>query len=99
MSSSEPIRIRQLSANDLTLMEGLLATFGEAFDDVETCNSSRPSNAYLKRSLSRDYFHRDRSVKKWISHQRSDRLPEAHTRTVEAGGSVATAYNTSTSNA
>lgn len=56
MLSSEPISIRQLSAKDLTLMESLLATFGEAFDDVETYCSSRPSNAYLKRLLSHDYF-------------------------------------------
>ncbi len=56
MSSSEPISIRQLSTNDLTLMEHLLATFGEAFDEVDTYSSSRPSNAYLKRLLSSDYF-------------------------------------------
>jgi aminoglycoside 3-N-acetyltransferase I len=56
MSSSKPITIHQLSANDLTLMEGLLATFGEAFDEVDTYSSSRPSDAYLKRLLSSDYF-------------------------------------------
>ena len=56
MSSSEPISIRQLSANDLPLMEGLLTTFGEAFDAVDTYSSSRPSNVYLKRLLSSDYF-------------------------------------------
>jgi aminoglycoside 3-N-acetyltransferase I len=56
MSSSEPISIRQLSANDLKLMEGLLTTFGEAFDEVDTYSSSRPSNAYLQRLLSSDYF-------------------------------------------
>lgn len=56
MLSSEPISIRQLSANDLTLMEGLLTTFGEAFDEVETYGSSRPSDAYLKRLLSSEYF-------------------------------------------
>jgi aminoglycoside 3-N-acetyltransferase I len=56
MSFSEPISIRQLSANDLTLMDGLLATFGEAFDEVDTYSSSRPSKAYLKRLLNSDYF-------------------------------------------
>lgn len=56
MSSFEPISIRQLSANDLALMESLLTTFGEAFDEVDTYSSSRPSNAYLKRLLSSDYF-------------------------------------------
>ena len=56
MSSSEPINIHQLSVNDLALMEGLLATFGEAFDDVDTYSASRPSDTYLKRLLSSDYF-------------------------------------------
>ncbi|MBD1858586.1 MULTISPECIES: AAC(3)-I family aminoglycoside N-acetyltransferase [Leptolyngbya] len=54
--SSEPISIRQLTSNDLTLMEDLLATFGEAFDEVDTYNSFRPSHTYLKRLLSSDYF-------------------------------------------
>jgi aminoglycoside 3-N-acetyltransferase I len=56
MSSSEPISIRQLAANDQELMEGLLANFGEAFDEVDTYSLSRPSNSYLKRLLSSDYF-------------------------------------------
>ncbi|GBO55524.1 hypothetical protein APA_3675 [Pseudanabaena sp. lw0831] len=37
-------------------MEELLAVFGEAFDEVATYSSSRPSGAYLKRLLSSDYF-------------------------------------------
>ena len=74
MSFSEPIRIRQLSANDLTLIEGLLVTFGEAFDEMETYNSARPSHTYLERLLSRDYFRSERSLKKWISRRRSHRL-------------------------
>lgn len=56
MSSSEPIRIRQLSANDLGLMESLLDTFAEAFDEGDTYSASRPSNTYLKRLLSSHYF-------------------------------------------
>jgi aminoglycoside 3-N-acetyltransferase I len=56
MSSSEKIIICQLSATDLVLMEGLLTCFGEAFDEVDTYSSSRPSNAYLKQLLSTDYF-------------------------------------------
>jgi aminoglycoside 3-N-acetyltransferase I len=56
MSSSAPISIRQLTANDIELMEGLLATFGEAFDEVDTYSSSCPSSSYLKRLLSSDYF-------------------------------------------
>jgi len=56
MLSSEQISILQLSVNDLELMEGLLDMFGEAFDEVETYSSSRPSHAYLKRLLSSDNF-------------------------------------------
>ena len=62
MSSSEPISICQISANDLALMEGVLATFGEAFDDVDTYSSSRPSSAYLKRLLSSDCIDRFRII-------------------------------------
>ncbi|MEI6331165.1 MAG: AAC(3)-I family aminoglycoside N-acetyltransferase [Pseudanabaena sp.] len=56
MTSSKPYSICQLSANDLTLMEELLAVFGEAFEEVEIYSSSRPSAAYLRRLLSSDYF-------------------------------------------
>ena len=56
MSSSDPISIYQLSANDLALMEELLGVFGEAFEEVDTYSSSRPSAVYLKRLLSSDYF-------------------------------------------
>jgi aminoglycoside 3-N-acetyltransferase I len=56
MSSSEAISIRQLSADDLPLMESLLTTFGEAFNEVDTYCSSRPSAAYLRRLFSSDYF-------------------------------------------
>lgn len=56
MIHSEPISICQLSSNDLALMEELLAVFGEAFDEVDTYSSSRPSEAYLRRLLNNDYF-------------------------------------------
>ena len=56
MSSSEPINIHQLSVKDLALMEELLTVFGEAFDEVDTYSSSRPSDVYLRRLLSSDYF-------------------------------------------
>lgn len=56
MPSSNLFSIHQLSANDLVLMEGLLAIFGDAFDDVDTYDSSRPSHDYLKRLLNSDYF-------------------------------------------
>lgn len=50
------ISVRQLSANDLALMEDVLTTFGEAFNEVDTYSSSRPSNDYLKRLLNSDSF-------------------------------------------
>lgn len=56
MTCSEPFSIHQLSATDIALMEELLAVFGEAFEDVDTYGSSRPSVAYLKRLLRSDYF-------------------------------------------
>lgn len=37
-------------------MEELLTVFGEAFDEVDTYSSFHPSDAYLKRLLSSDYF-------------------------------------------
>jgi aminoglycoside 3-N-acetyltransferase I len=37
-------------------MDSLLAIFGEAFDEVDTYSACRPSDAYFKRLLSRDYF-------------------------------------------
>jgi aminoglycoside 3-N-acetyltransferase I len=55
MSPSE-ISIRQLSANDLPLMEELLTTFGKAFNEVATYSASRPTSNYLKQLLSSDYF-------------------------------------------
>lgn len=56
MTHSAPISLCQLSATDLALMEELLVIFGEAFDEVDTYSASRPSEEYLKRLLSSDYF-------------------------------------------
>jgi aminoglycoside 3-N-acetyltransferase I len=56
MSSSKLISICQISAKDSALMADLLTVFGEAFDEVDTYSSSRPSAAYLKRLLGSDYF-------------------------------------------
>ncbi|XHX76289.1 MAG: AAC(3)-I family aminoglycoside N-acetyltransferase [Stenomitos frigidus ULC029] len=56
MSSSEPVSIRQLFANDLALIESLLDTFGEAFNEIDTYSLSRPSHTYLKRLLNSDSF-------------------------------------------
>jgi aminoglycoside 3-N-acetyltransferase I len=48
--------IRQLSADDLPLFDGLLTMFGEAFDDLDTYTAHRPSSDYLRRLLGRDSF-------------------------------------------
>jgi aminoglycoside 3-N-acetyltransferase I len=56
MSFAAPFNIRQLTTDDLTLMEGLLSTFGEAFDDVETYGRHRPSAGYVQRLLGGDHF-------------------------------------------
>ena len=56
MSLSARFSIHQLTADDMASMEGLLATFGEAFDEVETYGKNRPSEDYLQRLLGSDYF-------------------------------------------
>jgi aminoglycoside 3-N-acetyltransferase I len=56
MPSPEPIDIRQLAAHNLALMNDLLATFGDAFDEADTYSASRPSDAYLQQLLSNNYF-------------------------------------------
>lgn len=50
------VSIHQLTPDDLALMEALLTTFGEAFDEVETYGKNRPSEEYLRRLLGSDYF-------------------------------------------
>jgi aminoglycoside 3-N-acetyltransferase I len=51
-----PFSIQQIAPGDVALMDALLATFGEAFDDVETYTGKRPGAAYLRRLLGSDYF-------------------------------------------
>jgi aminoglycoside 3-N-acetyltransferase I len=48
--------IQQIQPEDIALMEALLTTFGEAFDEVETYSGSRPSADYLRQLLKNDYF-------------------------------------------
>jgi aminoglycoside 3-N-acetyltransferase I len=48
--------VQQLTPGDLALMDGLLTTFGEAFDEVETYGARRPSADYLRRLLGSDSF-------------------------------------------
>jgi aminoglycoside 3-N-acetyltransferase I len=56
VSFSARFSIHQLAPDDVALMEALLATFGEAFDEVETYGKNRPSAGYLQRLLGSDYF-------------------------------------------
>lgn len=48
--------IRQLTPDDLALMEALSTMFGEAFDELETYTAKRPSAGYLRRLLGSDTF-------------------------------------------
>jgi aminoglycoside 3-N-acetyltransferase I len=50
------VESRQITPHDLTLMEALLTTFGEAFNEVDTYTASRPSEGYLRRLLGGDTF-------------------------------------------
>lgn len=51
-----PVDVRQLTPEDLSLMDVLLTTFGEAFDDMDTYTENRPSAGYLRRLLGGDSF-------------------------------------------
>lgn len=51
-----PVEIRQLTSNDIELMNDLLAIFGEVFDDMNTYIRKRPSSDYLKGLLDGDSF-------------------------------------------
>lgn len=55
-SSSAHLSIHQLTRHDQALMESLLATFGEAFDEVATYRGNPPSELYLGQLLSSDHF-------------------------------------------
>jgi aminoglycoside 3-N-acetyltransferase I len=50
------LSIRQLTPDNVSLMEALLATFGEAFNEVDTYSGNRPTAEYLKHLLGSDYF-------------------------------------------
>lgn len=55
-TASEQLSICRLTRRDVAAMEALLATFGEAFGEVETYGAARPDAAYLGRLLDSDYF-------------------------------------------
>lgn len=48
------VSIRQLTSEDGALVEGLLTTFAEAFDDEDTYSGNRPSASYVRRLLGGD---------------------------------------------
>lgn len=50
------LEIRQLKPSDIELMNALLTSFGEAFNDIETYTTKRPSTKYLQRLLGGDSF-------------------------------------------
>ncbi len=56
MPMTAPLSIRRLTPDDLTLMDALLTTFGEAFDDVDNYSKARPSVAYMASLLRGDCF-------------------------------------------
>jgi|SRR6185436_3759379 len=54
--AAESFTIRMLGPDDVALMEGMSAMFGEAFNEPETYRGARPSEAYLRRLLGGDAF-------------------------------------------
>jgi hypothetical protein len=47
---SDSYTVRQLGADDLELMDALLRTFGEVFNDLETYTGRRPGSDYVGRA-------------------------------------------------
>jgi aminoglycoside 3-N-acetyltransferase I len=56
LSDSAELSLHQLTPDDVTLLQDLLTTFGEAFDEAATYGGNRPGAAYLQRLLGSDYF-------------------------------------------
>ena len=50
------LTIRQLTDNDIPLMEALLKIFGEAFNDIGTYTANRPGESYFRKLLNGDSF-------------------------------------------
>jgi aminoglycoside 3-N-acetyltransferase I len=49
-------QLRQLTREDLGLMDELLLTFGEVFREPQTYGARRPGADYMRRLLASDYF-------------------------------------------
>jgi aminoglycoside 3-N-acetyltransferase I len=50
-----PYTYKQLSSDDVSLLKDLLRVFGDAFNDADAYQSSVPSDAYLKSTLSKPH--------------------------------------------
>ncbi|MFV1922453.1 MAG: AAC(3)-I family aminoglycoside N-acetyltransferase [Methylotenera sp.] len=50
------VEIRQVKADDIELMNDLLTTFGEVFNEINTYTAKRPSSGYMYSLLSGDSF-------------------------------------------
>lgn len=48
--------VHQIRSHEVALLEALLTTFGEAFNDVETYTGNRPRVDYLRQLLDSEYF-------------------------------------------
>jgi aminoglycoside 3-N-acetyltransferase I len=48
--------VHHLGADDVLLLRDMLALFGQAFDDLESYRSDRPSTSYLRNLLASDSF-------------------------------------------
>ena len=53
---SVPFVIRRLGAHDVVLMESMMTTFGEAFEEPGAYTGARPRRTYLQRLLGREHF-------------------------------------------
>jgi aminoglycoside 3-N-acetyltransferase I len=56
MIANMPYAYAQLTPGDLPLMKGLLAMFGEAFEDVPTYQDAVPDDDYLAALLAKPHF-------------------------------------------
>ncbi|WP_151633670.1 AAC(3)-I family aminoglycoside N-acetyltransferase [Noviherbaspirillum aerium] len=56
MSPSDQFSIQQLRGQDIGLMHGLLAVFGDAFNDPDTYGGKRPGKNYMVRLLDSETF-------------------------------------------
>lgn len=54
--AADSFTIRVLGSDDVVLMEGMSAMFGQAFNEPGTYGGARPSEAYLRRLLGSDSF-------------------------------------------